>query len=86
MANPFNNNPSPINTYNMDNIRNMYQTLINSNNPMQVFENLASRNPNMKPILSALKNGVNPKSLFESMCKERGINPDDFIKSIQGKS
>ena len=86
MANPFNNSTNPMQNYNMSEIRSMYQTIMNSKNPMQMFVNLASRNPNMRPIVDALKNGANPKSLFESMCKDRGIDPNAFLNSIQGKS
>ena len=84
MANPF-NNVNPMQYYNMTEIRSMYQTIMNSKNPMQMFVNLASHNPNMRPIVDALKNGANPKSLFESMCKDRGIDPNAFLNSIQGK-
>lgn len=85
MANPFNNTVNPMQNYNMSEIRSMYQTIMNSKNPMQMFVNLASRNPNMRPIVDALKNGANPKSLFESMCRDRGIDPNAFLNSIQGK-
>ena len=86
MANPFNNNRvNPMDAYDMGSIRNMYQTIMNSRNPMQMFENLARHNPNMQPILNALRNGASPQSVFESMCKQRGINPSDFLRSIQGK-
>ncbi len=85
MANPFNNKVNPMGAYDMGSIRNMYQALTSSRNPMQMFENLASHNPSMQPILNALRNGANPQKLFESMCRERGINPTDFLRSIQGK-
>lgn len=86
MPNPFNRTVNPIQNYNMAEIRNMYQTIMNSKNPMQMFENLASRNPNLAPIVNALRSGANPQSLFEALCRERGINPNEFLKSIQGKS
>lgn len=85
MANPFNTRTNPMNTMDMNSLRNAYKLLTTSTNPMQLFENLASHNPNFKPILDALKGGTNPQQIFESMCKQRGIDPQEFLKNIQGK-
>ena len=90
MANPFfsgNINPAPaqnINNANINMFRNVYQAMKNSNNPYQTFLNLAQNNPQMQPIVNALKNGANPQQVFNEMCKQRGINPDEFIKNITG--
>ena len=78
--------PNPFNTNNVNpnfQLRNMYQMLMKSNNPMQMFEQLASKNPQMQPILSMLKTN-NPEQVFNSLCKQRGIDPQQFIKSITG--
>lgn len=84
MSNPF-NTMKQVNNFNMQNIGNLYQTLMSSRNPIQLIENMAQNNPQLRPIVSALKGGANPKSLFESLCKEKGIDPNEFIKTIQGK-
>ena len=84
MSNPF-NNVKPINNYNMNNLQSMYSMLMNSRNPMAILENLSQNNPQLKPIINALKNGSNPKALFERLCRERGIDPNEFLKGIQGK-
>jgi hypothetical protein len=39
----------------------------------------------MKPIFEQLQKGANPETLFREMCKQRNINPDEFIKDIQSK-
>ena len=88
MANPFfeacargaskpkqNNNPAP-------NLNQIYKMLSNSNNPMQVFENIAKSNPNMTPIMNLLKNGYSPEQVFNAMCQQRGVDPQKFINSI----
>ena len=51
---------------------------------MQMFQQIAMKNPNMQPVLNMLNNGANPQQLFYQMCKQRGINPDEFIKNITG--
>ena len=70
---------------NMAGLRNAYQMLTTSRNPMQVFQQLAQKNANLRPVLDALRSGTNPHDLFVSLCQQNGINPDEFIKNITGK-
>ena len=58
---------------------------MNNLNPYQMFLALAKNNPNMKPIIEQLQNGANPEELFRELCKQRNINPDEFIKDIKSK-
>ena len=81
MPNPFYQNQS---TQQYSNFRNMYQAMVNSKNPMQLLNNLALQNPNMKPIVDMLNKGANPQQLFTSLCQQRGINPQEFLKQITG--
>ena len=79
--------PNPFNTQNTNpniQLQNIYKMLTQSNNPMQVFEKIASSNPNMRPILNMLRGGNSPEQVFNSLCNQRGINPQQFIKSITG--
>ena len=78
--------PNPFNTRNVSpsmQIKNIYKILKQSNNPTLMFEQLARTNPQMQPVLQMLKNGNNPEQIFNSLCKERGINPQEFIKSLE---
>ena len=79
--NPFNIRPKQPNM-NMDNIRQTYQLLMNSSNPKQLFLTMARNNPSLKPIASAIESGKNPQEIFMSICKERGIDANEFIKQI----
>ena len=83
MANPFNFGSSAV-LPNLNNIKGIYQAMSQSNTPYQMFMNLASNNPQMQPIIQAMQQGGNPQQIFNSMCQQRGINPNDFIKSITG--
>ena len=73
MSNPFNT---------MNPIQNAYQVLTTAKNPMQAFYQIAQQNPNLQPIVNLLNNGANPQQLFVSMCQQRGINPNEFIRNI----
>ena len=85
-GNPFVNKMSSLPNMNMANIRNMYQMLMNSNNPQQLFMNMARQNPQLQPIAQALNNGANPQQLFYELCKQRGIDPNEFIKNVTGNN
>lgn len=87
MGNPFNTlNPSnPYNANAMSELRNMYQMFTQSNNPMQLLQNMAQRNPRLQPILQMIRNGGNPQQIFMNMCQQRGINPQEFLRNITGR-
>lgn len=87
MANPFSVlNQANINIQNnMNDIRSLYQMFSTSKNPMQLFSNMAMKNPNLQPILSMLQRGNNPQQIFNMLCNQKGINPNNFIKSLMGK-
>lgn len=81
MPNPF---YSQYQTNQMSNYKNIYNMLINSNNPIQLFNTMALKNPQLKPISDMLNKGMNPQTIFNSMCEQRGINPQEFLKNITG--
>ena len=85
--NPFNtlNPANPFNANAMNNIRNTYQMLMQSKNPMQIFQQLARKNPTLQPALNMLQQGMQPEQVFNTMCQQRGINPQEFLKNITGK-
>ena len=66
----------------MGNIQSLYRALMGAKDPMQAFQRIASQNPYMQPILQALQGGANPQQLFASLCQQRGINPQEFMRQI----
>lgn len=90
MPNPFGvlNPANPMNAYrgNMGNIQALYQSIMGARNPMQAFAQLASRNPQTQPILQAIRGGANPQQLFNTLCQQRGINPQEFMRQITGSN
>lgn len=62
----------------------LYNVFMRSNNPMSILQNMAINNPQLTPILNALKQGANPEQIFRQLATQNGINPDEFIRTIQG--
>ena len=83
MANPFfrNNMGGGIN---MQQVRQIYGMLKNSNNPQALMNQMLQQNPQLAPTINLIKANGNYEQVFRSMCKERGINADDFIKQMNG--
>jgi len=78
--------PNPFNTQNTSStmqMQNIYKMLTQSKNPVQLFQQLASNNPNMRPVLDMLKT-KSPEEVFNYMCRQRGVDPQQFLKSITG--
>lgn len=85
-GNPFVNNSNFMGGINMNNLRNMYQLFMNSKNPTQMIMNMARQNPQFRPIAQALQSGQNPQQIFNQMCQQRGIDPNEFIKNVTGNN
>ena len=82
MPNPFNVMKSVF--PDLSNIKNVYKAMSQSQNPYEMFLKLAGNNPQLQPIVQAMQNGGNPQQIFNQICQQRGINPNEFIKSITG--
>ena len=85
MANPFNilNPNNPMRGYDFNAIQGLYR---NMGNPMQMLNQMAMKNPRMKPVLDAINGGANPQQMFYSLCQQRGINPQEFLRNITGNN
>lgn len=85
MPNPF---KTMMNTYqnmpNFNSIRQTYQMLKNRGNPMALMQNMAQSNPQLKPILQAINSGTSPQQIFNNLCQQKGIDPNEVIKNITG--
>ena len=61
------------------------QNNINSN-VIEQAKNIMNNLGQVNGIVSILsQKGLNPEQAVRSICKERGIDVDEFMKSIQGK-
>lgn len=78
--------PRPQQGLNMSQLRTMYQSIANSKNPMQAIQQMAANNPAFAQINNLMRQGRNPESIFREMAAKRGIDPDDFIRQLQGNN
>lgn len=85
MSNPFKvMNNTYANMPNMNNIRQTYQMLKSKGDPMVLMQNMAQNSPQLKPILQAMNGGLSAQQIFNNLCQQRGIDPNEFIKNITG--
>ena len=61
----------------------LLKTLMNSSNPMDAVQKMASQNPQIKNLLSMLNSSnMTPKQFFYQYASSQGINPDQFLDSL----
>lgn len=84
--NPFNviNPNNPMNANRIGQMKSMYQAFQNAKNPMALFQQMAARNPQLQPVMNMLRQGMNPNQIFNQVCQQRGINPQEFINMFKG--
>lgn len=61
----------------------LYNMCYNTKNPMQLLEQLEMQNPTLKSVTSLFKQGFNEEQVFIELCKRKGVNADNFLKSIK---
>lgn len=81
MANPL-SQLNPANAYDISGANALYRAFAESKNPMEAFGKIASQNPKLKGVMDAFRQGQTPQGVFRSMCNQRGINPDEFIRRL----
>lgn len=84
LANMLSKSSHPTN--NLSTIKNMLKGV---KNPTDVLSNIAKNNPQANMLLTAMKNGGNPKDMFYALAKQKGIDPEEIIniaKNISGNN
>lgn len=83
MGNPFNcSGSSTMNGINMQQVKQIYSMLKNSNNPSYLLNQMAANNPQLAQTINLIRANGNYEQVFKDMCKERGINADEFIRQM----
>ena len=52
-----------------------------SNNPQSMVESMAQTNPAIKQAMEMCK-GKNPQEVFNSLCQQQGMNPQDIVDKV----
>ena len=63
----------------------MIKAYRNAKNPQQMLNNIIQQNPQMQAVMNLVnQNGGNAQNLFYALARQRGIDPDAFLKNIFG--
>ncbi len=60
----------------------MYQTLKNSQNPEQMFNQMISKSPEMKKIVDTIQALGDPQKAFYMMAEKQGVDPNSIINML----
>ena len=65
-------------------LKQTYNMLRNSNNPMQLIQNMAKRNPRVQQIMNLVNmSGKSPKDLFYQMAQQQGVDPNQILNMFR---
>lgn len=57
---------------------------MNSSDPSSFIQNMVANNPKAKNIMQLLNNsGMSPKQFFYQYAQQQGIDPNQFLNSLQ---
>lgn len=80
MINPMMGALSP----NMQQLKQMYNTLRSAGNPQALFMQMMQNNPQMQQVMNLVKqNGGDAKKAFYDLAAQKGVNPDDVINMLK---
>ena len=69
---------------NLNQIKNMMNTVRSMNNPSVALNNIMSQNPMMRQAMDYVNNnGGDPKTAFYKLANEMGVNPNDILNSLK---
>ena len=63
--------------------RQMASLFKGAKNPETVITNMIQNNPNLKGVMDMVKSGSNPKDLFYSLAKQKGVDPNAILGLLQ---
>lgn len=68
----------------LNNILGIFNMLKGSNNPMQMIQNMAQTNPQVKQAMDYIEqNGGDMQSAFYKLAKERGVDPNQVLNMLK---
>lgn len=67
----------------LEQLKAMMTLLKGSRNPNEMIKQLISQNPQYQSVMELVHQNGSPKAAFYALAQQKGINPDEFIKSLQ---
>ena len=73
-----------MNNKNINGYVNLARMIRGANNPMNMISNLVSNIPGFGKAINLIKHsGTNPRDLYYNLAKEKGVDPDEFLKQFR---
>ena len=70
---------------NIGQIKQMMQMVRSAGNPGAMVQEMAQNNPQMKQTIDFIKqNGNDPKKAFYALAQQKGVDPDEILRTLQG--
>ena len=70
---------------NIGQIKQMMQMVRSAGNPGAMVQGMAQNNPQMKQAIDFIKqNGNDPKRAFYALAQQKGVDPDEILRTLQG--
>lgn len=67
-----------------DSLRGMAQMFKAASNPQAFVQNMLQSNPNSAAVIQLINSsGGNPKAAFYELARQKGIDPESFLKLLQ---
>lgn len=68
----------------IEQIKPVVKMITNSDNPEEMMQNLCIQNPAFRTAYENAKNlaGNDPKSVFYSLARQQGLDPDALVKAL----
>ena len=62
----------------------LYQQLSQSKPTINqaMINKMLQNNPNLRPYMEMIKNGGNPKEMFYSLARQRGVDPNSILSQL----
>ena len=71
-------------TPNLNQIRNMMNTVKNAGNPQAMLMNMAQNNPRIKQAMDVInQSGGDPQKAFYALAEQKGVNPEDILSQLR---
>lgn len=71
-------------TPNLNQIRNMMNTVKSAGNPQAMLMNMAQNNPRIKQAMDVInKSGGDPQKAFYALAEQKGVNPEDILSQLR---
>ena len=69
---------------NLNQIRNMMNTVKNAGNPQAMLMNMAQNNPRIKQAMDVInQSGGDPQKAFYALAEQKGVNPEDILSQLR---